>query len=121
MIEISATQIGEKQSRPLKSNFKKLIAEAVDYALSSLGNSKKQTIYSHLRNSHHLTKKEIPLKIREFTLALEETLGPAAMLIETKIMKALHERAQSFKYIPPEENLSFVDYVKTLRGFLRFA
>jgi hypothetical protein len=121
LIEINAIQIGEKQSRPRKGDFEKLVAEAVDYALSSLGNSKKQTIYSHLRNSHHLSKRDIPFKVREFAFALEETLGPASTLIEIEIMKALHEKAKNFKYFPVEENLSFVDYVETLRSFLRFA
>ena len=121
LIEINATQIGEKQSKPHKSNFEKLVIEAVDHALSTLGNPKKQTIYSHLRNSHHLNKKDIPFKIREFTLALEGTLGPAAMLIEVKIMKTLHEKAKNFKYHPAEENLSFVDYIENLRSFLSFA
>jgi hypothetical protein len=118
LIEISAARIGEKQSRPRKGNFEKLVAEAVDLALSSLGNSRKQTIYSHLRNKHHLSKKEIPFKVGDFTFALEETFGPAAMLIEIEIMKALHERVRNFQYFPAEAHLSFVNYVEAFRRFL---
>jgi len=47
--------------------FEKLLIEAVDEALASLGESAKQSIYFHLENKFKIAKNEIPYRLEDFT------------------------------------------------------
>ena len=92
--------------------FEKLLLAAIDESLSSLGGSAKQAIYYHLEKSFKIKKMEIPLKIEEFTIALEEIFGDGAKLLEIQMMKRLHEKTENtFEYSSMKNELMFIDYV----------
>ena len=55
-----------------------LFADAVDEALSVLGESPKEAIYEFLQNDYGIEKNEIPNRFREFSSILEETVGPSS-------------------------------------------
>jgi hypothetical protein len=111
-------QLREKKTKPCKCSFETTLIEAVDESLSSiLGHSCKQTIYFQLENAFNIKKQEIPLKIAEFTNAIEQIFGIGAKFIEMKIIVALHEKFQDFMYFPKEEELVFTEYVANLRRF----
>jgi len=100
--------------------FKELLLEAVDTALSSLGDSSKQAIYFYLEKNFTVEKQEIPNKVEEFANAIEEMLGYGAKILEVEIMKQLYMRIGSgFEYFPEKEDLLFVNYIDAARMHVR--
>ena len=101
-------------------DFKELLLEAVDTALSSLGDSSKQAIYFYLEKNFTVEKQEIPNKVEEFANAIEEMLGYGAKILEVEIMKQLYMRiGNGFEYFPEKEDLLFVDYIDAARMHVR--
>jgi hypothetical protein len=100
----------------LNLHFEKLLLEAVDEGLAWLGESASQAIYYHLENDFNIKKQDIPCKIEGFANALEKIFGAAAALLEIEIMKKLHEKfGDSFRYLPEQKDLVFIEYVKTIK------
>jgi len=112
------TEIALKESPLHNRIFEKLLLEAVDEALSSLGASSKQAIYFHLENTFDINKPDIPHKIEEFANAIEKIFGPGAKFLEIQIMKRLYKKVGPFKYFP-ERGLIFTEYVAAARLSLR--
>lgn len=100
------------------SSFDEVFLEAADSVFSLLGNSSKQAIYHQLENCYGLNRAAIPHKIAEFTAALEKLFGKASVMLEARIMAALHTKVQSFKCYPEEDGLLFAAYVEGLRRFM---
>jgi hypothetical protein len=98
-----------------KANFDKLLLEAIDDAMASMGESPKQAIYYHLEKVFNVKKQEIPCKIEEFILAIEKLFGMGANFLESLILKGLYEmggvkgKEESFK------NLTFVEIVAAVK------
>jgi len=94
-------------------DFKKLLLEAVDEGLSSLGDSAKKAIYFSLENTFTIKKQDIPNKIEEFTEAIEKIFGHGAKILEISIMKHLYEKVgNDFEYFPERDVLLFSKYVE---------
>lgn len=113
--EFETTKNGPAKEReaPHSEEFERLLLDAIDESLSSLGQSAKQAIYYHLEKSFKIKKAEIPLKIEEFTIAIEKIFGDGAKLLEIQMMKRLHEKGRSmFRYFPAEDELIFADYMR---------
>ncbi len=111
--EIYALETESPQPNP---RFRKLLLEAVDEALSSLGDSVKQAIYFHLEKTFEIKKQEIPDRIEEFTKAIEEIFGLGAKLLEIRIMESFYEKdGHMFKYFPEKDELLFPEYMKAAR------
>ena len=101
-------------------DFEGLLLEAVDAALSLLGDSSKQAIYFYLEKNFTVKKQDIPNKIEEFTNAIEEIFGHGAKILEIKIMKHLFVKVGSaFKYILEKDDLLFVEYIDAARKHVR--
>jgi adenylate cyclase class IV len=100
-------------------SFNRLLCEAVDEGLSSLGENSKQAIYFHLEKSFNIKKQETPYKIEAFANAIEKIFGLGANFLEILIMKRLYEKVgQTFK-MHRSENLKFTEYVAAAkRSFL---
>jgi hypothetical protein len=103
-----------------KKAFEKLLLEAIDEALASLGDSARQAIYFHLENKFKIAKKEIPDHLEDFTGGLEKIFGLGARFIEILIMKNLYGKiGQPLKWDEGKE-LSFVEYMAAAKqSFLR--
>ena len=98
--------------------FHKLLLEAVDSALSSLGDSARQSVYFHLEKKFDITRDEIPGRIGDFDHGLERIFGAGTRFLEVLIMKNLYEEMGSTgKILKMEqgEEFRFVDYVKAAR------
>jgi len=94
-----------------KGDFERLLLEAVDEGLSSLGESSKQAIYFHLKISFNLKRHEIPHKIEDFADAIEKIFGLGANFLEILIMKRLYEKTgRVFKW-PESKDFTFTEYV----------
>lgn len=70
----------------------KLLIQAVDEGLSSLGDSSKQAIYFHLDTTFNIKKDQIPQKVEAFVAAIEKIFGIGANFIEILIMRKLDEK-----------------------------
>jgi hypothetical protein len=75
-----------------KKTFNKLLLDAVDDALSSLGDSAKQSIYFHLESKFKISRNEIPCRFQDFAAGLEKIFGVGARFLEILIMKKLYEK-----------------------------
>jgi hypothetical protein len=103
--------------------FQKLLLEAVDEALCSLGDSARQSIYYHLESKFELTRDEIPCRLEDFEVGLEKIFGEGTHFLEILIMKQLYEKvgttAEVMKWDESKE-FKFTDYVKAAeQNFLK--
>lgn len=95
--------------------FDKLLLEAVDSALSSLGESARQSVYFHLEKKFDITRDKIPSRVEDFDRSLERIFGGGTRFLEILIMKKLYEEMGSTrKVLRMDSNgeFKFVDYVK---------
>ena len=100
--------------------FEKLLTEAVDEALTSLGESAKQSIYFHLEDKFKIAKKDIPYRLEDFTDGLEKIFGLGAHFIEILIMKSLFEKIGQPLEWNEKKELVFVEYVAAAKqSFLK--
>lgn len=101
-----------------RPDFEKLLLEAVDASLASLGESSKQAIYYHLEKGFNIKKQEIPSNIGAFSCAVEKIFGLGANFLESLILKRLYEKAgltgkeQSFR------DLTFAEIVVAVKRMM---
>ena len=95
--------------------FHKLLLEAVDSALSSLGDSARQSVYFHLEKKFDITRDEIPGRVEDFDHGLERIFGTGTRFLEVLIMKKLYEEIGSkgkILKLDQRNEFRFVDYVR---------
>ncbi|MGZ4851469.1 MAG: hypothetical protein ACXV2C_08845 [Candidatus Bathyarchaeia archaeon] len=73
----------------MDKSFEKILMDAVDEALLSLGENVRTSIYFHLNDLFKIKKQEIPFRINDFSFALEQIFGFGALSLETMFMKNL--------------------------------
>lgn len=71
--------------------FNRVLLDAIEGGLSSLGDSPREAIFYHLETSFRLKKENIPLNLSEFKQALERIFGPGAPYLEKLIIRCLYE------------------------------
>lgn len=101
-----------------KRDFEKLLLEAVDEGLSSLGESSKEAIYFHLDKDFNVRKHEIPDKIEAFVGAVENIFGLGANFLEIAIMKQLHAKMGRQVKWHVSKDLTFTEYVTVAKRSL---
>jgi len=97
--------------------FDKLLADSIDDALLSLGESVREAIYFQIENKFSLPRSEIPRKLERFQSALERIFGVGSRFIEISIMKNLHSKTNHCFKID-DDQIEFVHYVKAARRSL---
>jgi hypothetical protein len=110
----------ELDKKKSNKSFDAALLKSVDEAFSALGKHVKDTLYSNLETIFYIKKQDIPLKIDEFSGALERIFGQASKTIEILIVKRLHERT-SYEYTweGPDwllPNLTFAECIALARG-----
>lgn len=75
-----------------QKKFDECLIEAVDEALTLLGDPVKNTIFLLLENRFNISKNEIPAHIKEFSDFLNLTFGIGAAHLEIKCMQYLHSK-----------------------------
>lgn len=98
-----------------EETFEKLLIEAVDSALASLGESARQAIYFHLQNRFKIARKDIPHRLGDFETGLEKIFGLGAQFIEILIMKDLYGKIGHPLEWKEGEGLMFAEYVSAAR------
>jgi len=97
-----------------RRDFEKLLLEAVDEQLTSLGESSKQALYFHLERGFNIKKQDIPEKTEAFVNAMERIFGQGADYLEILIMKRLHSKiGLDVRLSTP--NLTFIEYVEAAK------
>ena len=94
-----------------RRDFEKLVLEAVDEQLASLGESSRQALYFHLERGFNIKKQEIPKKTEAFVDAMEKIFGQGADYLEILIMKRLHSKI-GLDVRVSNPNLTFAEYVE---------
>ena len=89
--------------------------EAVDEALSSLGLSARQATYYYLDKVFNLKRQEIPLKINDFTIAIEKFFGLGANFLEDLILKQLGEKIGKDLKRDISRDLSFTERIAEVK------
>lgn len=95
-------------------DFDKLLVNAIDDALNSLGESVKQSIYFHIENKFKVPREKIPENLTEFQGGLENIFGAGAQFIEILIMKNLHSKI-GLTLKMGSNTLEFVEYVDVVK------
>lgn len=103
----------------MKKDFEKLMLDAVDEGLSSLGESSKQAIYFHLERSFDLRREEIPDRIGAFSQAMENIFGAGAGCLEVLIMQRLYEKVGGALEWDKSKGFSLVEYVTVAKRSFR--
>jgi hypothetical protein len=99
--------------------FDKILVNAVDEALNSLGASIKQSTYFHIENTVKVARNDIPENLEEFQGGLEKIFGTGARLIEILIMKNLHSQI-GIPLKMESKQLKFIEYIDAAKeGFLK--
>jgi hypothetical protein len=101
-----------------KPGFEKLLLEAIDEGLTSIGESSKQTIYYHLEKGFNVKKQEIPCKIEAFVLAVEKIFGIGANFLESLILKQLYEKADLKGKEDSFKGLTFAETVDAIKRMM---
>ena len=70
--------------------FEESLSEAIDEALTQLGEPIKNTLYLQLEDKYNIQRSEIPNHVKEFSDFLSTTFGLGAARVEMKCMQKLH-------------------------------
>ena len=105
--------------RSLRKKFNILLLEAINEALSSLGESPKTAIYYHLETDFDIKKKDIPNRTDDFSRALEKLFGLGARHLEILFMKSFYAKVGGGRERVSWEwglrEVTFRDYVRLMR------
>jgi len=94
------------------TSFEKLLTDAIDAVLLSLGESARQAIYFHLEDKYKITRGEIPNRLEDFQNGLEKIFGETGTTyLEILMMKKLHEEIGKPLEWNENKDLAFIDYV----------
>ena len=110
-------QLSRGNQKPTYEDFNVAIIEAVDISFSSFNNLDKKAIYLHLDRVFKIKKQEIPNQIEAFADSITQMFGVGAKLIEIKIIEALHKRIPAFVFFTEKYDVTFEEYVASLRAF----
>ena len=103
-----------------KRDFERILLEAVDEGLSSLGESSKVAVYFHLQKDFNVRREEIPCNVGAFVDAMEKIFGQGASFLEILIMKRLHQKVRGASRLRESEDFTFTEYIaSTKRNLLR--
>jgi hypothetical protein len=98
-----------------RDDFDKLLLEAVDEGLGTLGDSSRKAIYYHLEISFKVKREEIPRRIKTFAAAIEKIFGLGANFLEILIMRRLYEKVDGDLKWGEDKDLTFTEYVFVVR------
>jgi hypothetical protein len=110
-----------KQSH-LSQQFNKLLAEAIDEAITSLGVPLKNQFYLRLELNFNMEKEIIPRRLEEFSSILHKIFGLGACRLEIKFLKNLEAKLADEKKIDYnisvwiEKDMSFIKSINNKRN-----
>jgi hypothetical protein len=118
-----------REKTNLRQRFDSYLQEAIDEALSSLGEVVKNATLEHLTNDFGICKDEIPEKIYDFARIIQKMFGLGAGRLEVRILRNLESKikmdSELAQYeLPPTvwtcDDGSLVEYVKNWQTATNF-
>lgn len=97
-----------------EEKIEKIILDAVDEGLKTLGESGKQAIFFHLEKTYSIKKSDIPEKPDAFAESLEKIFGVGATVIQKIILENLYSKL-GLKYEDKDE-YKFTDYLNEIKS-----
>lgn len=97
-----------------EEKIEKIILDAVDEGLKTLGESGKQAIFFHLERTYSIKKSDIPKKPDAFAEGLEKIFGGGATVIQKIILENLYSKL-GLKY-EDRDDYSFTDYLNDIKS-----
>ncbi len=101
-----------------ENKFNAIILESIDEAFLTLGKNARSSLYFHLETKFAISRQDIPVRVGDFSEALEQIFGLAAQNLEILIMKFLNEKVNcTYDWVGPTwlvPDLTFTKYVKLL-------
>ena len=104
--------------------FDRLLLESIDEALTSLGETVRNSIYKHLQDDFGIKQSEIPAEIFDFSDIMHKIFGLGATRLEIKFMMNLNSKIK-IEINWPETNgpcskwliteISFTEYIANMR------
>lgn len=108
------------------SVFDSILLEAIDETLLTYGEETKSAFFEYLQKALHIPKRKIPLRIDDFSEALEDLFGQGSRFFEIHILKNLHskigvvwELKASNPWVLPD--LTFKEYVNRVKTYFEDA
>ncbi|MEM3403437.1 MAG: hypothetical protein QXJ17_02635 [Nitrososphaeria archaeon] len=102
-----------KESSP----FDLMVQEAVDKALSVLGEGAKKAVYYYVETYYGLRKEEIPKNLEKFHEALHLLFGVGTYALERHISHCIEER---FKVkLPRDEDFDLAEFVEKVKAIYK--
>jgi len=100
----------------LEDRFEKILLEAVDETLGTLGESVKEALYFHLETKFSVNKQTICKDPSAFSDGLERIFGIGSKFIERAIIGCI---CKKIKYEPnlESENQSFAENIQKLKEY----
>jgi hypothetical protein len=113
----------QKEKRGLQNNvnnntgdFKEILLEAIDEGLSILGDSAKNAVYNYLEKTFKMSPQDIPCRIEEYIIAIENIFGTGAKIIQIQTMRKLyHKVGKPIEQYPEQQGLRFIEYIETIK------
>ena len=109
---------GKQGKRKSENKFSPILLESIDKAFLTLGKNASLSIYLHLETEFGISRQDIPIRVNDFSDALEQIFGLAASPLEILIMKFLNEKINcTYNWVGPSwlvPDLTFTKYVKLL-------
>ena len=100
--------------------FDEILLSAIDEALTSLGESAKQSIYFHIKKKSGVSSSSIPMNLEEFQAGLEKIFGVGSRFIEILVMKNLYAKIGQPMEMSKDCQLEFMEYVAAAkRSYLK--
>lgn len=105
--------------REHSESFEQILLESIDEALSGLGIEVKTSIYFYLESIFKIKKEEIPMRIEDFSSALEQIFDFGFGRLEILCMKRLYDRISLLSSKAGVEleapTLTFQEYVRIMK------
>ena len=106
--------------------FDSILLEAIDETLLTYGEETKSAFFEYLQKALHIPRRKIPLRIDDFSKALEDLFGQGSRFFEIHILKNLHskigavwELKSSNPWVLPD--LTFAEYVNRVKTYFEDA
>jgi len=94
----------------VSESFDSAVLEAVDYGLSVLGETGRQTVYSFVKMKYQVKREEIPKRLDVFCRASGGLFGAGATVVNKMIAKRLYSRL-GLSFIE-HEDWTLVEYIE---------
>ncbi len=95
----------------------RIVLEAIDEALSILGDKGRESIYYFIEREYLIEKEDIPSNLEKFSDCLHLIFGIGSNVLERHIINTLKKKADV--EVKLDDDLDFVESMEIIRGIIR--